>query len=108
MTIAWQESGSIITRTTPLSALKKAVRLTKGQKIAYITDIRYTPHNIEKIVQFAENSDLLFIETPFCRKIMKKQQKRTFNYGASRCDRPKHSCQASDSFPLFAGTPCTS
>jgi ribonuclease Z len=76
MTIVWRQSGSITSRTMPLSTLKKAVCLTKGQKIAYITDVRYTPHNIEKIVQFADHSDLLFIETPFLQEDYEKAAKK--------------------------------
>jgi len=36
-----------------------------GQRLAYLTDIRYTPANIEKAVELARDADLLVCETAF-------------------------------------------
>jgi len=43
-------------------------RITAGQKITYITDVVYSDANRHKIVEFARDSDHLFIEAPFLEK----------------------------------------
>lgn len=43
-------------------------RITAGQKITYITDVVYSDANRDKIVEFARDSDHLFIEAPFLEK----------------------------------------
>jgi ribonuclease Z len=57
-------SGVIV---APLGALRKAVTVTPGQKIAYVTDIADTIANREAVVRFVLNADLLFIEAAFAR-----------------------------------------
>jgi ribonuclease Z len=42
--------------------------ITPGQKITYITDVAYTEANRAKIIAFARDSDLLFIEAAFLEK----------------------------------------
>jgi ribonuclease Z len=44
---------------------EQIARITPGQKITYITDVRYSPANEKQIVAFAEGSDQLFIEAAF-------------------------------------------
>jgi ribonuclease Z len=39
--------------------------ITPGQKITYITDIAYSPSNLENVISFALDSDHLFIEAAF-------------------------------------------
>ena len=36
-----------------------------GQRIAYVTDLRYTPDNIARVVRLAGDADLLVCEAPF-------------------------------------------
>jgi ribonuclease Z len=36
-----------------------------GQRIAYVTDIRHTPDNVEKVVALARDADLLVLEAAF-------------------------------------------
>ena len=43
-------------------------RITAGQKITYITDVVYSDANRNKIVEFARDSNHLFIEAPFLEK----------------------------------------
>ncbi len=39
--------------------------ITPGQKITYITDIIYSPDNIDKVIDFAKGADQLYIEAAF-------------------------------------------
>jgi ribonuclease Z len=62
----------------PNRELQKRYRLTdltrhiaiisRGQKVTYITDVRYTDSEFRKIRDFAKNSDQLFIEAAFLEK----------------------------------------
>lgn len=64
--VAWNQGSQAYKREFLLGELKKKiVRITPGQKIVYITDIRYTPENTEKVIDFAREADSLFIEAPF-------------------------------------------
>src|SRR6516225_3370729 len=50
----------------PLSVLKQnALRIARGQKIAYVVDVSYHDQNIERIVALARGADQLFIESTF-------------------------------------------
>ncbi len=56
-------------RRVVLSELAAQIaRITAGQKITYITDVRYSSANEEKIVAFARGSDQLYIEAAFLEK----------------------------------------
>jgi ribonuclease Z len=46
----------------------KVARISRGQKIAYVTDTKYTPANEEKIISLAHGADHLFIEAAFLDK----------------------------------------
>ena len=46
----------------------KIARITPGQKISYITDVVFSPENVEKIVALSKDSDWLYIEAPFLDK----------------------------------------
>lgn len=64
--VVWNEGGQRYKREFLLGELKREIaRITPGQKIVYITDIRYTPENTEKVVDFARDADCLFIEASF-------------------------------------------
>jgi ribonuclease Z len=54
-------------RKMPLGVLRKAVTVTPGQKVAYITDAADTPANRDAIVALAHNADILFIEAAFAK-----------------------------------------
>jgi ribonuclease Z len=51
----------------PLGILRKAITVTLGQKVAYVTDAADTPANRAAIVALAQNADLLFIEAAFAQ-----------------------------------------
>jgi len=48
-----------------LDLKEKIAKITPGQKIAYITDVRYNEQNMQKIIPFIAGSDHLFIEAAF-------------------------------------------
>ncbi|SDR57521.1 ribonuclease Z [Rhizobiales bacterium GAS191] len=52
-------------RVLPLAALRPALTVTPGQKVAYVTDVADTKANREAIVRLARNADLLYIEAAF-------------------------------------------
>ena len=54
-------------RVLPLAALRPALTVAAGQKIAYVTDVADTIANREAIVRLARNADLLFIEAAFAQ-----------------------------------------
>jgi ribonuclease Z len=61
-------TGSSAAATRPLGLLReKIVSVTRGQKIAYVTDAAFTRDNANAIVQLAAGADVLFIEAMFAR-----------------------------------------
>lgn len=53
----------------PLGLLmEKAVKITAGQKICYITDAVWNDANVEKMVELARGAELLFIEASFLQE----------------------------------------
>lgn len=53
-------------RIIPLGELKETVvKITPGQIITYVTDVIYNEENVGKIIELADASDLLFIESTF-------------------------------------------
>ncbi len=68
--VTWEQGGKIIKeeRISFQSLIKEIAIITPGQKITYVTDVRGDKENIEKIVEFSEASDILFIEAPFLHR----------------------------------------
>jgi ribonuclease Z len=54
-------------RELPLAALRSAITVTPGQKIAYATDVADTAANRAAIVRLVRGADLLFIEAAFAQ-----------------------------------------
>jgi ribonuclease Z len=54
-------------REMPLGALRAALTIAPGQKIAYVTDAADTVANRAAIIELARNADLLFIEAAFAQ-----------------------------------------
>ena len=66
ITARWRENENPREASYPLHELRKEIlQVTPGQKITYVTDVGYTPHNVKKIISLAQNADLLFIESAF-------------------------------------------
>ncbi len=69
-TVTWEEKGKIIKekKFSFQSLVKEIAIITPGQKITYVTDVNGSQENIEKIINFAKDSDILFIEATFLEK----------------------------------------
>jgi len=65
--IWWKtEEGRLLEKFLPLGMLqKKVVNITAGQKVCYITDAVWNDENIERMIELARGSEILFIEAPF-------------------------------------------
>jgi ribonuclease Z len=59
-------AGQAAPRRYPLGQLAPRIaRITRGQKIVYVADVRYGPENAAKIISLARGADHLFIEAAF-------------------------------------------
>lgn len=66
MEVAWVAAGVPHRAVVPLGRIKaEALRITPGQKIAYVVDAGYTAENAARIAALADGADLLFIEAGF-------------------------------------------
>lgn len=65
--VTWEEKGKIIKeeKISFQRLIKEIAIITPGQKITYVTDVSGSKENIDKIVNFAKGSDILFIEAAF-------------------------------------------
>jgi len=59
----WWKDGE---KRLPLGELReRVVKLTAGQKMAYVTDIGYSEEDARRVVELAKDADILFIEACF-------------------------------------------
>lgn len=66
ITAGWIGDGGDEDRTVLLGELvKELVKITRGQRIAYVSDAVYSAENEEKIVTLARGVDILFCEAAF-------------------------------------------
>ncbi len=64
--IRWRDGDEEREAVHELGELRaRLTRTVPGQKLAYVTDVAWTPANREAIVELARGADLLFIEAPF-------------------------------------------
>ena len=64
-------------REAALGDLKdKIVSVTRGQKLAYVTDALYSPENREKITVLAQNADILFCEAAYLEQDLDRATER--------------------------------
>lgn len=64
--IAWSEQGRRVERTLPLGDLRReVVRMSPGQRLAYVTDVVDSPENAEKITKLAWGADIFYCEAGY-------------------------------------------
>ncbi|MGD0281225.1 MAG: ribonuclease Z [Dissulfurispiraceae bacterium] len=63
-TTVFEVSGKLFS----MAELMHVARITRGQKVSYVTDISPADENIEKIVRFISGSDVLFCEAYFLER----------------------------------------
>jgi len=63
----WRDAdGRREEKIVPLGVLReKAVKITPGQRISYVTDAIYNEENARRIVELGAGSEVMFIEAPF-------------------------------------------
>lgn len=63
----WRDAdGRMVRKMVPLGILRqKAMKVTPGQKISYVTDVLYNDENARRIIELGRGSELMFIESPF-------------------------------------------
>ena len=59
-------------RWLPLGDLKRAVKVSAGLRIGYVTDAIHNRENVAGILKVADHADLLFIETTFLQEDAEK------------------------------------
>jgi len=73
----WRRDGELVERAVTLGELKaQVVRMSKGQKIAYVTDILYSEGNRGKVVKLAKDADLFFCEAAYLERDLDKAEER--------------------------------
>jgi len=69
MRIPREREGKAEVQEIALGDLKRQiVKITPGQKIAYVVDCCYTQENVDKIVKLAQDADMFFCEAAFLEK----------------------------------------
>jgi len=58
------------------NTIKEIAKITRGQKISYVVDVLYSEKNIDKIIDFVRNSDILFIEAYFLDSDRERAEER--------------------------------
>ena len=64
--VQWRDRNGDHAMTRPVSELRHLVLdIVPGQRIGYVTDLRYTEANVETLAQLLAGVDMLFIESVF-------------------------------------------
>ncbi len=67
---------AILDMTYTLKELRDIAKMTKGQKISYVTDVSLTDENTGKIIEFVRSSDTLYCEAYFLDKDLNRALQR--------------------------------
>jgi len=76
LTVAWAEDGRQCSRTLPLGELRGLVRLSRGQKLAYVTDAADSPENRARILDLAGGADLFYCEAGYPERDAERARER--------------------------------
>jgi ribonuclease Z len=74
--VPYRQGGLIREKEMQLKTLKEFLTVSPGQKIAYVTDCRFTKGNAEKIIELAWQADILFCEAAFLEKDRDRAEER--------------------------------
>lgn len=55
---------------------ERFLTITRGQKLAYVVDVRYDAHNEAKIVELARGADIFYCEAPYLEADAEKARER--------------------------------
>lgn len=82
--IRWRRDGHVCERYEALGKLQEQlVRVTPGQRIAYVADTVYHEKNAQQIVALAQHADCLFIEAAFLAREAERAA-RTYHLTATQ------------------------
>jgi ribonuclease Z len=70
------KQGCVEQKILPLGELKRAVKINAGLRIAYVADAIHHQENCARILEVADQADLLFIETTFLDEDSEKAEKK--------------------------------
>ncbi len=72
------ETEFVVSKTGDIHSeeLRDIAKITKGQKISYVTDVSLTDENIGKIIEFVRDSDTFYCEAYFLDKDWDRALKR--------------------------------
>jgi len=71
-----QKTFEVNNKIFTLQELMGIATITRGQKIAYVTDVAPTDRNIERLMQFVKGSDTLFCEAYFLESDRNRAEER--------------------------------
>lgn len=97
--VTWRDEGLERERQVSLAELKPALRIVTGQKIAFITDVAWHESNLARIVEFARDADLLFIEAVFMQRDAEHGQ-RKFHLTARQAGEIGHAANVDCVIPM--------
>ena len=76
LNVPLERGGGTEEKEFSLEDLKETVTLTPGQKIAYVSDCRFTDENAQRIVHLAAGADLFFCEAGFLERDRQRAEER--------------------------------
>jgi ribonuclease Z len=92
--ITWSSEGRRVERSMVLRDLRRdVVRVSPGQKLAYITDVGYSPENVEKITKLAWGADTFYCEAAYPERDRERAAER-FHLTAAQAGRLAAEAQA--------------
>jgi ribonuclease Z len=64
--LVWRDASGVHTATRHVAELRDVILdLVPGRRVGYVTDLRYTPANVQALSELLTDVDLLFIESVF-------------------------------------------
>lgn len=65
----WREGGAVVERRFELGPLaERLLTISRGRKLAYVTDLAWTAGNVRRVVALAGGAEILFVEAVFLHR----------------------------------------